>query len=125
MSYTLNPIMSPRATIPRKMMWIFIPVNTVIAASVASSNENTRLTKNRTDLFTPGSTAFNTRSEMNPRVSEVLFSASSVIRFSLIVAIKSRPTAEHQILGLVFLERANFLIFQFYGHNFYNYRIIA
>ena len=119
MSYTLNPIMSPRATIPRKIMWILIPVNSVMAARVTSSNKNTRLMKTRTELFTPGSTAFNTRSDMNPRASgkvEVFFSASSVIHFSLIVAVEGRPTAEHQILVLGFLERActkGFLFFSF------------
>ena len=46
---------------------------------------------------------------MNPRLSgkvEVSFSASSVTEFSLVVAIESRPAAEHQILGLDFLESA-------------------
>ena len=116
MSYTLNPIMSPRAKIPKKMMWIFIPVSTVTPASVASSNKNTRLIKTSTELFTPGSNAFNTRSEMNPRAPcevVVLFSVSSVIHFSLIVAIENRSTAEHQILDLGFLERAKLLILQF------------
>ena len=68
-SYTLNPIMSPRAITPRKTMWTLRPVINDTAVSVASSRKKTILRKISTELFTPGSNAFNTRSERNPRGS--------------------------------------------------------
>ena len=70
MTYTLNPIMSPRARIPRNMTCRLIPVMNVTATRVTSSRKKIRFRKIRTELLTPGSNAFSRMSVTKPRGSD-------------------------------------------------------